>query len=183
MSGIYDRPCPLFSFLSPTMRVLYRLQHHVALTRPERHAVLMLSALLLVGLVARHVQRHAPLSPDVQAAYAEDMRLLAAGPADAASARAWPLLKPPGPTGPVPLLIPPAASASATAPDTDTRINLNTADALMLQQLPRIGPALAERMLTYRETHGPFQSIDDVARVRGIGPKTLVRLRPLVRVD
>ncbi len=56
------------------------------------------------------------------------------------------------------------------------RISINSASARQLQDLPRIGPAMAERIIEAR----PFHSVDDLLRVRGIGPKTLEQLRPLV---
>ena len=55
-------------------------------------------------------------------------------------------------------------------------VNVNTAAHEELQLLPAIGPVLAERILNYREQHGPFSSIDELQRVRGIGPKTAQKL-------
>ena len=62
-------------------------------------------------------------------------------------------------------------------------VDLNTASADILQTLPRVGPETARRILAYREAHGPFRSVDDLTAVRGIGPKTLERLRPLVTLS
>ncbi|MFG0257207.1 MAG: ComEA family DNA-binding protein [Phycisphaerales bacterium JB043] len=58
------------------------------------------------------------------------------------------------------------------------RVDLNTASADELQLLPRIGPALSVRIVESRRDDGPFESIDDLTRVRGIGPATLQRVRP-----
>ena len=63
------------------------------------------------------------------------------------------------------------------------RMDLNRARAAELNQLPGIGPKLAERIVSYRQTHGPFRRIDDLRQVSGIGPKTLERIRPWVCVD
>ncbi|HMA36967.1 MAG TPA: ComEA family DNA-binding protein [Chloroflexia bacterium] len=57
-------------------------------------------------------------------------------------------------------------------------VDINTADAAALQSLPGIGPALAGRILTYRDQHGVFRRIEDIQNVPGIGPKLLDRLRP-----
>ncbi|GAA1148618.1 helix-hairpin-helix domain-containing protein [Nesterenkonia lutea] len=59
-------------------------------------------------------------------------------------------------------------------------INLNTADAQTLQQLPGIGPALSERIITHRETSGPFGSLEELAAVSGIGPVILTDVEDLV---
>ena len=49
------------------------------------------------------------------------------------------------------------------------KINLNTADKAQLEKLPGIGPALAERILEYRQTNGSFQELEDIKKVSGIG--------------
>ena len=59
-------------------------------------------------------------------------------------------------------------------------IDLNAADTYDLDRLPGIGPAKAEAILAYREEHGPFQSVDDLLSVSGIGEVTLENLRPYV---
>ena len=59
-------------------------------------------------------------------------------------------------------------------------VNINTADEDTLHLLPGIGPQLAHRIVTYRVEHGPFKSVAEIQQVRGIGPHTLKRLKPLV---
>ncbi len=63
------------------------------------------------------------------------------------------------------------------------RINVNTAGAAELELLPGIGPALAERILADRAANGPFTSVDDLMRIKGIGPRTVARLRDMARAD
>jgi competence protein ComEA len=58
------------------------------------------------------------------------------------------------------------------------QVDVNQADWPELAQLPGIGPTLARRIIESRQTDGPFQNHDDLQRVRGIGPKTLDKLRP-----
>ena len=62
-------------------------------------------------------------------------------------------------------------------------VRLNAATAAQLQRLPAIGPQMAGRILEYRREHGPFTSLDGLCDVRGIGPRTLENLRPLVTLD
>ncbi len=57
-------------------------------------------------------------------------------------------------------------------------IDLNSAGAADLDALPGIGPALAQRIVDYRQKNGPFKQIDDIINVSGIGPKLLDRLKP-----
>jgi competence ComEA-like helix-hairpin-helix protein len=59
-------------------------------------------------------------------------------------------------------------------------LDLNGASEEDLVALPRIGPVLARRILAERQRGGPFVTVEELRRVRGIGPATLQRLRPLV---
>ncbi|ROR35101.1 ComEA family DNA-binding protein [Inmirania thermothiophila] len=62
-------------------------------------------------------------------------------------------------------------------------VDLNSADAETLARaVPGVGPARAEAIVRYRETHGPFRSLEDLLAVRGIGPKLLERMRGVVEV-
>ena len=57
-------------------------------------------------------------------------------------------------------------------------VNINTADAAQLALLPGIGPKAADSIISYRSSEGAFASIDDLVKVKGIGQKTLEKLRP-----
>lgn len=75
----------------------------------------------------------------------------------------------------------PTTVGAAAAPS-DSRVDLNTADAGALDALPGIGPVLAQRIVDHR-TAAPFGSVDDLDDVPGIGPALMAELRDLVRVQ
>ncbi len=84
--------------------------------------------------------------------------------------------------GPPPGTSPGAGGGTGGASGPGAPIDLNTADAAALDTLPRIGPALASRIIAWREQNGRFTSVDDLLAVPGIGEKMLQSLRDLVRV-
>jgi len=63
------------------------------------------------------------------------------------------------------------------------RINLNTATVQDLQVLPRIGPAISQRIIEFRNEYGPFQTVADIQKVKGIGPKTFKKINEYITVD
>jgi len=65
---------------------------------------------------------------------------------------------------------------------TNGLVNLNTADSATLDTLPRIGPAMAQRIIDWREANGRFSVVDDLLEVAGVGEATLEGLRDLVTV-
>jgi competence protein ComEA len=182
---------------------LYRLQTRAGLTGPEGTAAVVLVLALAGGLAAQRLQAaEMPLAPDFYAA--ADAAFVAASQPDSA---AGPLVTAAGPlpvdstsatadTVAVPAdvwaVTPEAALAEADEAVASSserssgrkpppvRTNLNTATAEQLQRLPRIGPALAGRILEYRRQHGGFRSAAELTEVRGIGDKTMERLAPWV---
>jgi competence protein ComEA len=63
------------------------------------------------------------------------------------------------------------------------KVNINTATAAELETLPRIGPAMAQRIIEYRTANGPFPSIEAIQNVKGIGPATFEQLKDLITVE
>ena len=84
-----------------------------------------------------------------------------------------------------PELSPPADAGAgvAEAPGPSFPIDLNRASAAELEALPGIGPAKARAIVKLRTARGRFGSVEELVDVRGIGPKTLARLRPLASVS
>lgn len=62
-------------------------------------------------------------------------------------------------------------------------IDLNRADRVELLQLPGVGPSLADAILAHRESQGGFRTVEDIQQVRGVGPKTLEKLKPWLKAE
>ncbi|TVR36543.1 MAG: helix-hairpin-helix domain-containing protein [Balneolaceae bacterium] len=62
------------------------------------------------------------------------------------------------------------------------RININRAGLDELQQLPGIGPAYAERIISWREENGEFTTVEQLLEIRGIGERRLEQIRPLIKL-
>lgn len=66
----------------------------------------------------------------------------------------------------------------------DIKININTADAATLSEyVIGVGPRKAEAIVQYRKKHGLFRTVDDLAKVKGIGPKTIEKNRAILSVN
>jgi competence protein ComEA len=81
----------------------------------------------------------------------------------------------------------PPAAESTSAPAApqekiDGKININVASLSTLQELSGVGPAIAGRIVDYRETKGPYKTIADIKNVKGIGEKTYEKLKDLITV-
>jgi competence protein ComEA len=75
-----------------------------------------------------------------------------------------------------------AGEALAAEPAAQPRLNINTATAGQLQLLPRVGPALAARIIEFRTANGPFKAPEELMRVKGVGEKSFTLLEPYVVV-
>lgn len=63
------------------------------------------------------------------------------------------------------------------------RININKASVEELVELPRVGQAVAQRIVDYREQNGPFRTLEDLKSVRGIGDKIFDEILPKISID
>jgi competence protein ComEA len=75
------------------------------------------------------------------------------------------------------------AGFGAAAETAEGKVNVNDASVEQLALLPRIGPAVAQRIVEFREANGDFKAVEDLMLVRGIGEKTFERLAPYVALS
>ena len=62
-------------------------------------------------------------------------------------------------------------------------ILLNSANVELLEKVPGIGPVTAERIITYRSKYGRFQSLEEMKKIKGIGEKTLIKIKPYLEIN
>lgn len=140
-------------------------------TPAERKALLYLAGLLCLGAAVRAERgvRAEPPPAEARAALARQIDAVDSARRAAKRGRVRRDARAPraAPTARAPRR--PAASRPA-APDTTIPVDVDTASAAVLESLPRIGPALAKRIVEDRARRGPFGSLEGFQRVRGVGP-------------
>lgn len=80
----------------------------------------------------------------------------------------------------VPRRLPAGAAVAGSAPGAGAMVSLASATLEQLDALPGIGPVTAQKILDWRQGHGPFRSVDDLDAIPGIGPARIEQLRELV---
>jgi competence ComEA-like helix-hairpin-helix protein len=145
-----------------------------AFTRNERIAVMVLVFLLIIGGVLSWLDKR---NPEMM----EEFRVVPGSPPaavqDADPARASVRADTTRVTAP--------RDPGRVGPEADSvpaRLNINTASAEELEDLPRIGPVLAGRIVAYRSKRGPFRSVSQLVEIDGVGDRLLLALEPLVTV-
>ncbi|NNE69986.1 MAG: helix-hairpin-helix domain-containing protein [Rhodothermales bacterium] len=155
---------------SEIRKYIYRLEVRFGLTSAEFRGYLLLALLMAAGVTIREFSLRIPaVDQDLYRELEEEFAR------QAQRMRAMELV------GPVQEELPDLAVAPMPAVRPENLIDLNTATSTQLETLPRIGPALAGRILRHRQRYGPFRSVNDLLMVDGIGPATLSGLRLLVR--
>ena len=127
------------------------------LTPGERRGALLLLLIVLIGAAWDLAHTDPPMAPPLRERPGA-VAGLSAGPGGAS----------------------PSSGGAPAAPLPSGPVDLNSATASQLDALPGIGPVLAGRIVEHRLAHGPFASVDELLAVRGIGPRSFERLRPLV---
>ena len=74
----------------------------------------------------------------------------------------------------------PEGAAAPSAPGSSGPVSLSAASAEQLDALPGVGPVTAEKIVAYRQQHGPFRSVDELDAISGIGPARIADLQGLV---
>lgn len=166
---------------------MYRLQQRLSITGTEAAAILVLTCTLALGIGVREIQGKPVESIENLYAVADSQwvaRDSVATEVQTGSAHQQVSIVPADsvviPTSGYADRPPRRRRSSANNP---VRMNLNTADAALLQRLPRIGPALAGRIIAYRQDRGPFTRVSQVVNVRGIGDKTLEKIQEWLYVE
>ena len=130
-------------------------------TRQEQGAILFLAFALLVGGVITLVKRHSPgFAPELH--LEKQITLEGIDTISAVDRNHNP------------------ESADSLLP---VKIDINLASAEELMRLPGIGPKMARRIVAHRDSRGGFETAEDLKEVRGVGDKTVERLRPLIKID
>ena len=129
--------------------------------RNEQIILLMLCGVLIVGIVIRYLDSK---DPDRIPDFEVRKNAVEVPPREEAEAHQY--------------LSPAEADEKIEISPAGELIDINSATAKEFERLPRIGPQLAGRIVAYREENGAFKRIDDITKVKGIGSKTLERLRP-----
>ena len=145
--------------------------------RQEQVALLFLSGALLIGSAASLYDHYFPASLEDFQVVRGDSRQLGEAllPLEREATR---------PTDEAPAAELQAVGAIETgSPGRAGRVDVNTASATELQELPRIGPKTAARIIQHRRDNGPFGALDELSRVPGIGPRTVEKLRARAIVE
>lgn len=145
----------------------------LGLTKDEKLVIIFLSASLAVGSALLLYKRHHPgFAPGLKTC----LGALPAPLADTLScAQSDSVLFPREEAASA---NPPRAALAPAGP-----VNINTAGQKALEKLPYIGPSMAKKIIEYRTSAGGFTSVEQLGRVKGIGPKRLEQLRRHVTVD
>jgi competence protein ComEA len=154
------------------MNLIDKFNHYFGFTKNESRIILFLTATFLFGLILKFA--NVSFQPQQEYDYSESdsifavrSRQLVFDSADASMSDADSLKR---------------HNASDNKAQSSSIVNINTASKNDLVNLPGIGNMTAERIIQYRNEHGPFKTIEDLQNVKGIGMKKFERIAPFVKV-
>jgi len=142
--------------------MLKDIADRLALTRAERRVILFLACFFVCGLGIRLIQKTVPSSQQFDY-HAQDSTFAALSSMREDSVQR-------------------AEKAYGGEEDSVVLLNINTATREQLIDLPGIGTTLADRILEYRASRGPFRSADEMRRIKGMTQKRLEHIRPLITI-
>lgn len=149
-----------------------RVSDWLALTSTERTIILFLAGTVLVGAGIRLYQETFPSVPQFDYA-ASDSAFAALSAKGSEQAGAEPAI-----------IVDSNAEESTAEDDTAvSKINVNIASKKELMTLPGIGEVTSDRIVAYRTDVGPFQSIEDLRKVKGISKRKLEQLKPFITIE
>ena len=149
-----------------------RVGDWLALTSTERKIILFLSGTVLVGAGIRLYQETFPSVPNFDYT-ASDSAFAALSSRESGQSETDPSI-----------VVEPNAEESTAEDDTAiVTININVGSKQELMSLPGIGEVMSERIIAYRTDVGPFQSIDDLKKIKGISKRRFEQLVPFITIE
>lgn len=151
--------------------------HRAGFTQNEAGVILFLAAAILVGWVLGAMRNDdEPVQPNALVALAAQDSVFRSRSESNENVQAGNSGDIEGETRPSSTeIMQPSTAAGA--------VNINRATGSTLETLPGIGPATAKKIIAYRNEHGPFTQIEDLTKVKSIGPKKLEHIRPFITVE
>ncbi|MCH8558099.1 MAG: ComEA family DNA-binding protein [Balneolia bacterium] len=185
-------------------RAIYFFTDRLQITSAERFSILVVGALFLLisGIQQFNGQTVAYAEDSYSAVFAQFTQLstLPAEESSAILSQYYPQENPERPaaaeaeiekkvqepetiTAPEPVMEEATAVVSESSGEAQSgKVNINSADAASLATLPGVGPAIAARIIEYRNENGPFRQIEDIKNVRGIGEARFEAIKDLITV-
>lgn len=153
------------------------LAHRAGFTRSEAAVIVFLAATLLSGATIRALQRDENGAPeDIRQSLSRQDSVFAAQAGAQVVASSGTNESDGKATSTE------ERSGGSDAGETPSIVDINTATGRAFETLPGVGPATAEKIIEHRRVHGPFSRIEDLMKVKGIGPKKFEKLRQFITV-
>ena len=154
----------------------------ISISKLTRWLVSLAAIALLIAAMGGTWSRSAVAAPSSAAAPTSTSPTSTSPPATSSTtAQRQAVTKPSGPQGPLDEGEEPPAKKSSHKQLTG-KLNLNTANEDQLMLLPTVGPAKAERIVSWRKKNGGFKRVADLRRVKGFGYKTFKKLEPFLDI-